>query len=57
MQEKEVLAARMETGSKELAEKMAREEELRKQEAESIKNNLENQRKQQVCFMVAIPHL
>ena len=35
--EKEALATQMQSGSKELEEKMAREEELRRQEAEAMK--------------------
>ena len=35
--EKEALATQMQSGSKELEEKMAREEELRRQEAEALK--------------------
>ena len=35
--EKEALATQMQSGSKELEEKMAQEEELRRQEAEAMK--------------------
>ena len=37
----------MESGSKELAEKMAKEEELRKQEAAAMKTKLEEEKKNQ----------
>ena len=37
----------MESGSKDLAEKMAREEEQRRQEAEEMKAKLESEKKQQ----------
>ena len=35
--EKQALATQMQSGSKELEEKMARDEELRRQEAEALK--------------------
>ncbi len=38
----------MESGSKEMAEKLARDEEMRRKEAEDIKNRLESEKKQQV---------
>ena len=38
----------MENGSKELSEKMAREEEQRRKEAEEMKERLETDKKQQV---------
>ena len=37
----------MESGSKELADKMAQEEEQRRLEAEAMQNQLESQKKQQ----------
>ena len=42
-----ILAERMESGSKELADKMAQEEEQRRLEAEAMQNQLESQKKQQ----------
>ena len=38
----------MESGSKELSEKMAREEEQRRKEADEMKERLETDKKQQV---------
>ena len=42
----------MESGSKELSEKMAREEEQRRKEAQEMKDRLETEKKQQVFDLI-----
>ena len=44
----------MESGSKELSEKMAREEEQRRKEAQEMKDRLETEKKQQVFNLILL---
>ena len=44
----------MESGSKELSEKMAREEEQRRKEAQEMKDRLETEKKQQVFDLILL---